>query len=194
MRQVIFLVAALSLAGCASHSAYGPESDERIDDGVSASSSQNSSADASMLMSLSCQDQAKALTAASLEADEAKKLKMLGDTYLKAKENFTKLDEAASSQTDLLYGKEGDQIKANLDGCRDTSAAAYSAFDRFIREIVDMPVVQEMKNRKMVNVARVNFAIVRDAIAKLDASDKEVLTGKLAAIEPTLDSGKDAAK
>ena len=190
MRKVITLMAAaeaLSFSGCATgHDAYGPESDERLEEGISASSSSKGSADAAALMAMSCQNDESRLTSASTEANEVKKLKILTETFLSSKETYAKLDAAASSQTDLLYGKEGDQIKANLEGCRDTSVAANNALDRFIRELVDMPVVQEMKNKRMVNVARVDFAIIRDAIAKLDPSDKEVLLNKLAAIEPSL--------
>lgn len=183
--RLLTVSALLSLAACSSHSAYGPDSNDRLDESISESRGV-SSADAAALMAISCKDQEKMLAAASIEADEKKKLITLGNAYQAAKANFTKLDEAASSQTDLLYGKEGDRIKANLDGCRDTSASAYSAFDRFARELIDMPIVQEMQNRKMVNVARVDFATLRTAIDKLGATDKEVLLNRLAMVEPSL--------
>ena len=179
------VVASLSLAGCAGHSAYGPDSEDRLDESIPASESKPA-ADAAALIAIHCKDQEKGLAAQATETDETKKLKSLGNIYISAKGNFSKLDQAASSQTDLLYGKEGDQIKANLEGCRETAAAAYSAFDRFTRELIDMPVVQEMKNRKMVNVPRVDFSILRTAIDKLEAPDREVLLNKLTMVEPTL--------
>lgn len=183
--RLLSLFALLSLAACSRHAAYGPAGDDRLDESISASKG-GSSVDAAALMALNCKAQEKAMTAANIEADEKKKLITIGNAYQAAKANFAKLDEAASSQTDLLYGKEGDQIKANLEGCRETSASAYSAFDRFTRELIDMPVVQEMQNKKMINVARVDFATLRTAIDKLDASDKEVLLNKLALVEPSL--------
>lgn len=179
------LFALMSLTACAAHSAYGPDGDERLDEGASPSKS-GGSIDANALMTLNCKDQDRALAAANIEADEKKKLITLGNAYQAAKTNFTKLDEAASSQTDLLYGKEGEQIKMNLDGCRDTSASAYSAFDRFVRELIDMPVVQEMSDKRMINAARVDFATLRTAIDKLGATDKEVLLNKLSMVEPSL--------
>ncbi len=183
--RLVTVSALLSLAACASHSAYGPDSNDRLDDSISASKG-GSSVDAAALMALNCKEQDKMLAAANLETDEKKKLITLGKAYEAAKANFTKLDEAASSQTDLLYGKEGDTIKTNLEGCRDTSASAYSAFDRFTRELIDMPVVQEMQNKKMVNVARVDFATLRTAIDKLGATDREVLMNRLSTVEPSL--------
>lgn len=191
MRKFVALaavLASLSLAGCSTHSAYGPDGDDRLDEGMSPTAKE--STDASTILSLKCDDQSKKLTALSVEADEVKKLKGLAMVYLSSKETYEKLDAGASSHTDLLYGREGDQIKANLQVCRDTTAAAYSAFDRFVRELVDMPVVQEMKNKKMVNVARVDFKVLREAISKLDASDKEILNNRLTAMESSLEPSK----
>ncbi len=183
--HLLSLFALLSLAACSNHAAYGPDSNDRLEESISESSG-SGAGDAAALMALNCKEQEKMLAAANLEPDEKKKLITIGNAYQAAKANFTRLDEAASSQTDLLYGKEGQKIKENLDGCRDASASAYSAFDRFTRELIDMPVVQEMKNRKMVNVARVDFATLRTAIDKLGASDREVLLNKLAMVEPSL--------
>ncbi|MDR0966175.1 MAG: hypothetical protein LBM75_06710 [Myxococcales bacterium] len=183
--RLLGLFALLSLAACASHSAYGPAGDDRLDEDSSGRKAPQA-LDANAMMSLNCKEQEKAVQAANTETDERKKLITLGKAYEAAKATFTQLDEASSSQTDLLYGKEGDQIKANLEGCREASASAYSAFDGFVRELVDMPVVQEMQDRKMINVARVEFATLRTAIDKLGATDREVLLNKLAAVEPSL--------
>lgn len=187
MRKIVAFIAALasfSFIGCSTHSAYGPDSDARLEEGMSPTSKE--SADASKLLAMNCDEHAKRLSGLSVESDETKKLKGLGVIYLSAKDTYEKLDAAASSHTDLLYGKEGDKIKGNLATCRDTASTAYIAFDRFVRELVDMPVVQEMKNRKMVNVARVDFKLLREAITKLDATDKELLNNRITAMESSI--------
>jgi hypothetical protein len=52
-------------------------------------------------------------------------------------------------------------------------------FDTYVRELVDVPTVQEIKGGNTVTVARLDFNTLRQAIETLNPEDKEQLLMKV---------------
>jgi hypothetical protein len=184
MRLTAFVAVALS--GCA-HPAYGPSSDQRLE----SATSEKGSAEGAEVKDVRCNDLAQKLKDSRNEdKPEAERLQGLIDIFTNAKERFGKLDDAVAKNPDLVYSADGESIKANLDECRAFFADARSDLDRYIREVCDLPVIQELQGGKTVNVARIDFGLLRGAITTLDPDDKDVLMGKIDAAEKKVGSAK----
>lgn len=178
--KLAFLPALAALAACPAHTAFGPGGDERLESTLSeAASTEGSDAGA-----LKCDELQKQLKASRVEErTEKERLKVLAEVFEGARDNMNKLDAAVDSNPDLLYGAAGEQVKSNLDECRSTYADVRSELDRNVRDIADLPVIQEVQGKEMVSVPRVDFALLRSTIATLDPDDKDVLLGKVDAAE-----------
>lgn len=190
MRSTLFLSAALCAGlffGCA-HSAYGPTSDQRLENSLSEGAS-TEGADAT---AIKCADLKKKFDE-SRDADvpEGDRMHKMTDVFTNAKERSTKLDEAVSKNPDLLFGGNADVIKANLDECRSFYAEVRSDFDRFIRDVCDLPVIKDVASNK--DVARLDLGVLRGAIVALDPDDKDVLIGKVETAEKKTGYTKAAA-
>jgi hypothetical protein len=182
------LPACAALAACPAHSAYGPGGDERLESTLSESAS-TEGADAA---SLKCDELQKKLKAIRVEErGEKERLKILSEVFEGARTNMNKLDDAVAANPDLLYGTAGDQVKSNLEDCRSTFADVRSELDRSVRDIVDLPVIQELQGKSMVNVPRLDFAVLRSTITTLDPDDKDVLLSKVDAAEKKVGSGSE---
>jgi len=179
MRQLKYaaLLASVFAFACATHSAYGPSSDDRLENETSG---KRSSEGADDVADLKCDDLRKKLKESKFaERTEAETLKFYSDIYTKSRERVTKLDEAINRNPDLIYGAEGDAVKNNSEECRSTFADIASDFDRYVRSIMDPLIIQEVKGRDTVEVARVDFKVLREAIDALAPDDKDVLIGKI---------------
>ncbi|HCF62246.1 MAG TPA: hypothetical protein DFS52_30180 [Myxococcales bacterium] len=174
--KLALLSACAATAGCASHSAYGLDSDDRLE----ATFSERASGQGADVAGVKCDALSRKFKASRIEErTEAERLKVLVELFEKSRENTNALDDAAAKNPDLLYGSEGDAVKANLAECRATYADVRSDFDRFIRDLTELPVIQELQGREMVTVPRLDLKLLRSAIATLDPDDKDMLLGKL---------------
>jgi hypothetical protein len=181
------LPAAFLFTACLAHTAYGPSSDDRLDE----STSERPSRDGAEAAALSCSDLAVQLRKARLDDQpEADRLKALIEIFGVARSRADRLDEAIGRNPDLVYSADGDAIKANQEECRAVFADSRSDLDRSVREIVELPVIQEVHGRRTVSVARLDFGLVRSAIATLDPDDKDFLLGRLDAAEKRVSSDR----
>jgi hypothetical protein len=191
MRPTRFAVAVLSsLLGVAcAHSAYGPSSDQRLEDSTTA----KRSTEGADVASVKCTDLVPRLREAkSEEKPEGERLSVLIELFNSAKDRHTKLDEAVSRNPDLIYLAGGENTKANRDECRVFFADVRSDLDRFVREISDMPVIQEVQGNRTVGVARLDYALVRTALEALAPDDKDVLTARIDSAEKRVGSARPA--
>ncbi len=180
MRSLVALAAVSSAAlianGCV-HSAYGRSGDERLEEETSGKTSSEGAADVGTLR---CNDlQTRWRDAKGEDKAEGDRLVALTDIFAAAKERSTKIDDAVAKNPDLLYTADGEAIKAAQDECRSIFADVRSDLDRYVREITDMLVIRDIQGNKTVEVARLDFTLVRNAIAALDPDDKDVLNGKI---------------
>lgn len=170
-------VCAVCLLGC-SHAAYGPSSDQRLETSLSESASK----EGADVASLKCSDlKGKFDQSRDSEVPEGERMQKMTEVFAGAKDRWIKLDEAVSKNPDLLYGEAADTIKSNLDECRSFYAEVRSDFDRFIRDVCDLPVIKDVASAK--DVARLDLAVLRGAIVSLDPDDKDILIGRVETAE-----------
>lgn len=162
-------------------------SDERLERETAKSDALGTST-AEDLLKLKCDDVTAALTKARDEsAQEEKRLNTYGDLLEKVKDRNHRFDEALSRNPDLAYQEGSGNIIAARDGCVDASAEVRRDYETLVREIVQVPVVDDYKDGKPVKAARLSFDLLRDAIEKLELDDKDALTNKLNNAEKTVE-------
>jgi len=182
MRSTLpFLVAValcgIALVGC-SHAAYGPSSDQRLESSLS----EGISTEGADVANLKCSDlKDKFFQSRDSEVPEGERMQKRTDVFKGSKERWQKLDDAVSKNPDLLYSPSADSIKSNLDECRSFYAEVRSDFDRFIRDVCDLPVIKDVASSK--DVARIDLGVLRSAIVALDPDDKDVLIGRVESAE-----------
>lgn len=181
------LLAALSLISCA-HSAYGPSSDQRLEEATSS----EPSTEGADVAAIRCVDLiGLAQGSKSDETPEADRLNTKTEVFTAARERHTKLDDAIRRNPDLIYSADGATIKANRDECQSLFADARSDLDRFVRELCDPLLIQDISGR---TVARIDFLLIRNALEALGPEDKDMLLAKVDAAEKRIGAAKPAAK
>ncbi len=181
----LLAVLCLATVGCATGAAYGPSGDSRLDSAV-ANKGEGTDSDKQTLQTAQqgCSDVADKLRLArSDDRPEAERLKMYADLYADLKNRVTVLEDGLQRNPDLKYREGGGKIQESLDQCNQTYADVKNEFEKFLREIVELPIVQDVKGSTRVNVARMDFGVVRDAIDVLNPDDKDQLIAKIEAAE-----------
>lgn len=103
------------------------------------------------------------------------------------------LSSAIRRDSDILYIPEYRPIVDAQTDCFTRTEEIKTEFERFTRELVDVPVVNEVrKGGRQVPVARVDYAVLRDAIETLELSDREELYANIAAAERRIEEGGNA--
>ncbi len=191
MRPTRFAAAALSslLGASCAHSAYGPSSDQRLEDSTTA----KRSTEGADVASVKCSDLIPRLREAkSEEKPEGERLSIMTELFASAKDRQSKLEQAISRNPDLIYLSDGENIKANRDECQTFFADVRSDLDRFVREISEMPVIQEVQGSRTVSVARIDYSLVRTALEALAPDDKDALTARIDNAEKKVGTAKPA--
>lgn len=182
-RIVGLLSAAFFFSGCA----HEISSDERLDRETRRSDALKS-ATAEDLVKLRCDDITSELSKARDDsAPEEKRLAIYTDLFDKVKDRTARFEEALTRNPDLAYQEGSQQIISARDGCIQSSADVRLDFEGLIREIINLPVVDEYRDGKPVKAARLSFDVLRAAIEKLDLDDKEQLMTRLANAEKTVE-------
>lgn len=190
-RLAAVLVFLLAAACRSSGGAYGPGSDERLEAETTQKASAEGSDDATKT---NCAELGKKLKEnKSEEKPEADRLQGMNELFVDAKGRYTKLDDAVGKNPDLVYAEHAAAVKANLDECRHVFADVRSELDRFLREVCDLPVIQEVQGNAKVNVARLDYGLIRTAIGTLDPDDKDMLLAKVDAAEKKTGAAKGGA-
>ncbi|MFO0600328.1 MAG: hypothetical protein U0228_33775 [Myxococcaceae bacterium] len=186
-KRIVVALAGFSLLASFSGCATETSNEERLDRETRKMDSIKSST-AGDLMRLKCDDITSDLTKARDDsAPEEKRMNMYSDLFDRAKERNTKFEEALTRNPDLAYQEGSQEIIAARDGCIQSAADVRLDFEGLVREIVNLPVVDEYKDGKPVKAARLSFDTLRSAIEKLDLDDKEQLMTRLANAEKTVE-------
>jgi hypothetical protein len=174
-------LSALILSGCV-HS--GPSSDERLDQETQGIAAPDDTIRRSDLAKINCQDTGAALAKARSdnrpEVERLTTYMALYDTLVKRVDTF---EEAMTRNPDLAYQEGNEPLVAARDLCIEQKADVRNEFETYVREIVDVPTVQEFKGGATHTVARLDFDTLRKAIAELAPEDKDQLLGKVTAAE-----------
>jgi hypothetical protein len=182
--QAVAATALLYAFGCVKEIS----SDERLERETTRSDAMKTSA-AEELAKLKCDDVNAELAKARDETrSEEQRLNSYMDLYLKVKERTAKFDEAISRNPDLAYQEGSEEITSAREGCIQSQADVRFDLENLVREVMQMPTVDEIKGGSTVKVARMSFDTLRDAIETLELDDKEALFTKLSNAERQLET------
>ncbi|WP_426752204.1 hypothetical protein [Myxococcus sp. Y35] len=169
----------LSATGCVKEIS----SDERLD-----RETQNLSAKempgAAELEKITCDDATEALAKArNVNRPETDRLVDYIELYSSLRKRTATFEEAMNRNPDLSY-REGTQHLVNAkDVCVQQTADVRVEFETYMRELVGVPTVQEIKGGNTVTIARLDFNTLRQAIETLEPDDKESLLNQVNAAE-----------
>lgn len=187
-RTAAALSAALLMTGCVKEIT----SDERLERATTRTA--YSADSAQDLIKLKCDDINSSLSKARDEsAPEEKRLAVYADLLDKVKDRNTRFDESLSRNPDLAYQEGSQDVISARDGCIQSAADVRLDYEGLVREIVNLPVVDEYRDGKPVKAARLSFETLREAIEKLGLDDKDSLLTRLANAEKTVEV-KDTKK
>ena len=182
-RIVAALSTALLMTGCV----HEMSSDERLDRETKRSDALTSST-AGDLVKMKCDDITSELSKARDDsAPEEKRLTIYTDLFDRVKDRTAKFEDALSHNPDLAYQEGSQEIIAARDGCIQSAADVRLDFEGLVREIINLPVVDEYRDGKPVKAARLSFDTLRGAIEKLALDDKDALLSRLANAEKTVE-------
>ena len=92
-------------------------------------------------------------------------------------------EEAMTRNPDLQYREGAGAIVNAKEVCIQQTADVRVEFETYMRELVDVPTVQEIKGGNTVTIARLDFNTLRQAIEALAPDDKDSLLNRVAAAE-----------
>ncbi|MFB1481092.1 hypothetical protein [Corallococcus sp. RDP092CA] len=136
------------------------------------------------LSKLTCDDTSAPLNKArDVNRPESDRLVDYVNLYSSLKDRTHTFEEAMARNPDLSY-REGSQGLVNAkDTCIQQTADVRVEFETYLRELVSVPTVQEIKGGNTVTVARLDFSTLRKAIEALDPDDRESLLQSVNAAE-----------
>lgn len=136
------------------------------------------------LSKLTCDDTSAPLNKArDVNRPESDRLVDYVNLYSSLKDRTHTFEEAMARNPDLSY-REGSQNLVNAkDTCIQQTADVRVEFETYLRELVDVPTVQEIKGGNTVTVARLDFGTLKKAIETLDPDDRESLVQRVNAAE-----------
>ncbi|NBD11174.1 MULTISPECIES: hypothetical protein [Corallococcus] len=136
------------------------------------------------LSKLTCDDTTAPLNKArDVNRPESDRLVDYVQLYSSLRERTHTFEDAMARNPDLSY-REGSQNLVNAkDTCIQQTADVRVEFEIYLRELVDVPTVQEIKGGNTVTVARLDFGTMKKAIETLDPDDREQLLQRVNAAE-----------
>lgn len=144
---------------------------------------------ASELDKIDCQNTQQPLSQArNVNRPETERVKNYIELYSDLRNKTKTFEEAMARNPDLQY-QEGSQKYAEAkDICIQQTADIRVEFETYVRELVNVPTVQELKGGNTVTVARLDFETLRDAIEALDLDDKEILLSRVDSAEKKIET------
>jgi hypothetical protein len=146
------------------------------------------------LAKVNCQDAPAGLTKARNEnRPETDRVVSYIDLYSSLKKRADTFEESFARNPDLAYQEGSSGFTEAKELCIQQTADVKLEFERYVRDLVKVPTVQEVKGGSTVTVARLDFSTLRLAIETLAPDDKEQLLARVANAEKSVASpGADA--
>lgn len=141
------------------------------------------------LAKISCADAADSLAKArAAERDETARLMAYVDLYSALRKKTSTLEDAMSRDPDIRY-QEGTRSVVDAHAtCVQQLADVRFELETVVRELVQVPIVEEIKGGNTIPVARLDFNTLRMAIETLGPDDKDALLVKVASAEKKIES------
>lgn len=170
----------LSATGCVKEIS----SEERLERESPSLSARDNTPDAAALSRVHCDDTSDALTQArNVNRPETDRVMSYIDLYTSLMKRNATFEEAMNRNPDLNYTEGSEKLVAARENCIQQTADVRVEFETYVRELVDVPTVQEVKGGNTITVARLDFNTLRQAIETLNPDDKDTLMGRVAAAE-----------
>ena len=158
-------------------------SEERLDRETQYASAKNTP-DAAALARLNCEDTTEGLNQArNVNRPETDRVLSYIDLYTSLMKRTATFEEAMTRNPDLHYTEGSQQLVAAKETCIQQTADVKVEFETYVRELVDVPTVQEIKGGNTVTVARLDFSTLRQAIETLALDDKDTLINRVSNAE-----------
>ncbi|HEX8818654.1 MAG TPA: hypothetical protein VF794_01910 [Archangium sp.] len=147
--------------------------------------------DAAALAKVNCEDTAEGLNQArNVNRPETDRVMSYIDLYTSLIKRTATFEDAMTRNPDLHYTEGSQQLVAAKETCIQQTADVKVEFETYVRELVEVPTVQEIKGGNAVTVARLDFNTLRQAIETLDLDDKEALLGRVSNAEKRVSPAK----
>jgi hypothetical protein len=170
----------LSASGCAAREIT---SDERLDR-ETGNLAVKDTPKAGELEKLSCENTGDELAKArNVNRPETDRLMDYITLYESLRKRTQTFEEAMSRNPDLQYREGANTIVTAKEVCIQQTADVRVEFETYMRELVDVPTVQEIKGGNTVTIARLDFNTLRQAIETLAPDDKDALLNRVANAE-----------
>ena len=179
IKRLVGACTLLTLSGCPKEIS----SEERLERETQ-SKDPKSAATADQLSKIKCNDVNETLQKARNEnRPEGDRLQTYIELFESLLQRRTKFEDAMSRNPDLAYQEGSQALVAAREECVQQSADVRVEFERYVREIIDVPTVQEIRGGSTVVVARLDFAVLRQAIETLNADDRDSLLNRVSNAE-----------
>jgi len=181
----------LSVTGCA-----GKElsSDDRLDR-ETANLTVKEGPKAGELEKINCDNTAEELNKArNVNRPETERLQDYIVLYESLRKRIQTFDDAMSRNPDLQYREGATAIVNAREACIQQTADVRGEFETYIRELVDVPTVQEIKGGNTVTIARLDFNTLRQAIETLNPDDKDSLLNRVGNAEKKVSAADPAGE
>ncbi|MFL5355722.1 hypothetical protein [Archangium sp.] len=170
----------LSATGCVKEIS----SEERLERDSPSLAARDNTPDAAALGRVHCDDTSDALVQArNVNRPETDRVMSYIDLYTSLMKRNATFEEAMSRNPDLNYTEGSAKLVAARENCIQQTADVKVEFETYVRELVDVPTVQEVKGGNTITVARLDFNTLRQAIETLNLDDKDTLMGRVATAE-----------
>lgn len=181
----------LSVTGCVAREIT---SDERLDR-ETANLAVKDSPKAGELEKLTCENTSEELTKArNVNRPETDRLQDYITLYETLRKHTQTFEEAMTRNPDLQYREGAGNIVNAKEVCIQQTADVRVEFETYMRELVEVPTVQEIKGGNTVTIARLDFNTLRQAIETLAPDDKDSLLNKVATAEKKVAAASGAAE
>lgn len=133
---------------------------------------------------ISCASAAEEVARArNVDRDETARLMAYTELYRSIKDKVAKFEEAMSRDPDIRYQDSAKSVVDAHETCVQQQADVRLEMETFVRELVQVPIVEEVKGGSTFPVARLDFNTLRLAIEALSPDDKDALLVKIASAE-----------
>jgi hypothetical protein len=181
----------LSVTGCAARELT---SDERLDRDTS-NLAVKDTPKAGELEKLSCENTGDELNKArNVNRPETERLTDYITLYESLRKRTETFEEAMSRNPDLQYKEGAASIVNAKEVCIQQTADVRVELETYVRELVDVPTVQEIRGGNTVTIARLDFNTLRRAIETLELDDKDTLLNRVASAEKKVATAATAAE
>jgi hypothetical protein len=185
---VVATVLLLSATGCVKEIS----SEERLERDSPSLAARDNTPDAAALGRVHCDDTSDALVQArNVNRPETDRVMSYIDLYTSLMKRNATFEEAMSRNPDLNYTEGSEKLVAARENCIQQTADVKVEFETYVRELVDVPTVQEVKGGNTITVARLDFNTLRQAIETLNPDDKDTLMGRVATAEKRVAPAKE---